>query len=136
MWWQEGVGVRVGVRFTRRLWALAGWELSQECFAPQAASPRTAGELRMPFSAEQTPLGWGSLFGDGTARNGEDQAAAPHPHCRVHLPQASRLVGGFSPAVWVRRAAQDSDWGRGQHPVVGEGRVLQAWVGEGDGSAY
>lgn len=132
--------MRVGVRFTRRLWALAGWELSQECFAPQAASPRIAGELRMPFSAEQTPLGGGgvgALFGDGTAGNGgRIRLSAPHPHCRVHLPQASRLVGGFSPAVWVRRAAQDSDWGRGQHPVVGEGRVLQAWVREGEGSAY
>lgn len=91
-----------GVRFTRRLWALAGWELSQECFAPQAASPRIGGELRMPFSAEQTPLGWGSLFGDGTAGNGGGSGCGPPSALQGAPPQASGLLGGFSPAVWVR----------------------------------
>ena len=58
------------MRFTRRLQALAGRELSQECFAPKAASPRIGGELRLPFAAE-LHWGWGGgVFWDGTAGNG------------------------------------------------------------------
>lgn len=94
-------GVRVGVRFTRRLWALAGWEPGQKCFAPQAASPRIGGELRMPFSAGQTPLDWGVLFGDGLLGMGGGSGC--QPPIRIAGCTSPRPVGGFSPAVWVRR---------------------------------
>ena len=96
----------MGVCFTRRLRALAGREPSQECFAPKAASPRIGEELRLPFAAEQTPLGWGGSFGTGPLGMREDQAVGPPAALQGTPPpglQASRPVGGFSPAVWVRR---------------------------------
>lgn len=128
----------MGVRFTRRLRALAGREPSQECFAPKAASPRIGGELRLPFAAEQTPLGWGwGLFWDGTAGNAGGSGCRPPSRIAGHtsprppdLSVASLLLCGSG------GVAQDSDWGRGWHRVAGEVQCFQAWAGEGEGRAY
>lgn len=51
--------------FTRRLQAQAGWEQSQERFAPKAASPYTGGELRLPLADEQTLPEGGGGGGEG-----------------------------------------------------------------------
>jgi hypothetical protein len=71
------------------------------------------------------------LLRDGTAGNGgRIQLQAPQPHCRVHLPGASRLVYCFSPAVG-QAECWGFDRGRGQNPVFGEGTVQDCWVGLG-----
>lgn len=107
--------MRVGVHFTRRLWALAGWELSQECFAPQAASPRTAGELRMPFSAEQTPLGGGERsLGMGLLGMGGGSG------CRPPI----RIAGCTSP--------RPPDWSVAFLLLCGSGGPLRILTGGGD----
>lgn len=135
--WQTGRGVRGELhqaRFQAHGWG--GREPSQEFFAPKAASPRTGGELRLPLAAEQTPLGEGALLGrDCWERGVRIRLLAPQPHCRVHLPGASRLVGSFSLAAWVRRGRSGFRRGKGQHPVVGEETVLPAWVGDEEGRA-
>lgn len=127
------------MRFTRRLQALAGRELSQECFAPKAASPRIGGELRLPFAAE-LHWGWGGgVFWDGTAGNGgkirllAPPAAlqgAPPPGLRTCRWLLSCCVGQAGPlGILTNR-------GRGRRPEVGNGGVFQAWFGEGEAIAY
>lgn len=127
----------MGVRFTRRLRALAGREPSQECFAPKAASPRLGGELRLPFAAEQTPLGGGGSFGTGPLGMREDQAVGPPAALQGTPPPGLQtcwwllsccvgqagwfriLTGGGDGTLWLGRwSAPGLGWGRRGNSVL------------------